>query len=1025
MPENANLVKEWKAYEIALGAVWIGGSTGENGVSFDIISADNAVNVSSTVYMSLTSDGSSTTFYYDGPNAPFGGLSISVGAGYSGFRVRVVFEDFKIYARSTYATIKTFWSAIKFYVDDVLFSTLGGGESESLGFGPHYIRPLSGLCKIGPAVTMTGDYEINVWGGCRFQTQDDEWHDLPIKMPTVFESSSTLLDVFTDPFNPTPFPAPYGLSLPDYIWAERTYGDLFKLSKRVDGDITLDASGVTLWLIPNLPRTVVRVFGEDFGAEVWRFGRVGATATSARAGNQLDPFHFGTSGITQSVYDEQAQFSTDNFEDWHNSTEFECYTFCQVGVHKQTIGGPFETLTFNFPDSVTGGSGDQYHDDPITRLFASSVYHFGWNTGYTPREDQKIDDEVIKQNDYWQRIRELPLGLQGKRNTVYGCPLFESGHQPWQDTYRGGNIDLNLSGIRWLGVHRFDTKVYDDIPESRELSFGLIDVDPEDGDLIDNGTDFTVTSSYFMADLVSYVHFPYLYWTLCDKISVKWNPSEVSNVKVYVKELEGGVWYQINPIANDTPFTLPTGLKEHTAGSWKIDNGFSVVTDEGEDLTPEGISAYAMSFSNESFELLAGRRAKKIKVTFDLLGSDATFEFPKIYLSTDDKMFSLETGQVGDILWKNSSHLRWGQQFYYLDGFLNPPVPLGLGVKNTVIDGLCFANHLFNGELPSTNVVSDLTTLYDTYEVNSVGAVDRLTISYVLPFRDDKKWELALVDTTREVPPLLCFPHRDRASLGDWQPTDDWTNKTWVFTRLPRTIVSSNSQANIPGKTTSELSFGQWRLSKYIADIDYDPKQIVVGGVSIADVQAWHGWLLLAGSPSAEGMIDCDPEDYLNPRGCLLTDGKLYDLPGMRLIESDVLWADWYNILGSDFIAFLKGGEFWIYSCYGLKQSSGVFSDMVQFRSVVDSFSKVIVHIFRDSSGMLYAHSEGKPLTRIESPPGTPILAANNGFDVHYNNSALVLSVLTPDTDLSLITEEDNPVTYYFSYDNGAQWGRK
>lgn len=547
---------------------------------------------------------------------------------------------------------------------------------------------------------------------------------------------------------------------------------------------------------------------------------------------------------------------------------------CSIHFHNSYDNiNQLETVSYGFPSSVGSNDGYQTHADPEARycsIWGSPLWqYFLW------REDWDADGGSELWSEYWGRIKEqwlyngaLPTIEQRRtRNSIIISPLEDdNGNTPFLDTF--------ASGLRWLGVSRWTT-------DSQGLLSELtLNVDSP-GEWIptrctpsfdSSGVVLTFTGGSPYIDLLmsSWTNAPFLLLNLSKQLQVVWDSGNVSSIKISTVSYDGTV---TDLGTTQTTYDL-SGKQHHYAGSWYRDSGAGVLTDIGLDTRTDGISSsvYSDPSGTLAAQLGSGKTFKAIRFTIVPvdLGSNVRLHWPRFVFENTHPQVWWENSKSSSWLWADGPGLRRGDWTFFdpFIGFMVPPEISGPETPSSIIDWLAFKRCVLAGVHPESGLIAgqslptELTTLYDTYEGQSEAVVDKFSLAPVLPSGTGGVIRAALINSFREVPPLACFPQRDRDPLT-WLPTGDPAQVVYDWSQEPRYLISS---AEGPGKLRDfsgteigtflpdiDVASG-WRVWKFSPVLDNNESlwQIYQGDI-FAHVRPWHGWAWIQGTVSFTG----------------------------------------------------------------------------------------------------------------------------------------------------------------------------
>jgi len=542
---------------------------------------------------------------------------------------------------------------------------------------------------------------------------------------------------------------------------------------------------------------------------------------------------------------------------------YSCATICPV----YDPISQSESVSLAYPSSVGAGGGYQSHANPEARYLATwpnpHWQFFFW------RDDWDVDGGPVAWTDYWGPIREqwlydaaLPAPEQRRtRNSLILSPVeTEQGNTPFLDTFAGG--------LRWLGVSRWITQEVA-IPAECQLSLdrpGEWQVEEDAGIpqcAIAFGVGGLTLSGFTGADatielqLGSWSTAPFMQLHLARKVQLAWSLTNVASIEAYLVGIDGEA-----TLLGEDPglYAFPQGEQSKYAGSWAIDNGAGAVPDTGSDLLPEGISAATMADPERAFafQLASGRGYATLRLVVTPVdpGDPVEIDWPRFELASEHPRAFWESGKCCSLIWPNGPGVRWGQWTFYdpILGFQDPPLVTALGVTSTIIDWLCFRRRVIEGGPIGAGLAGDVTTelglLYDSYEGQSIGVVDKFGMGVPLPKASGNTVRAALINSFSELPPVACFPFRGR-NMGSWQPTEDHAQVVYDMAEETRPLVSPvPAAAHLADDLGADVGTAMamppagWFVWQYAPALDNDETdwKIRVGTLDIAEVRPFHGF---------------------------------------------------------------------------------------------------------------------------------------------------------------------------------------
>lgn len=562
-----------------------------------------------------------------------------------------------------------------------------------------------------------------------------------------------------------------------------------------------------------------------------------------------------------------------------------------------------EGIDISFPSYVGTLSTYQGHADMLCRYTGSWVNPH-WALAYH-KQNWDVDGSPADANLYWETIKEqylynasLPISPR-TRNSMIASPMYwDNGNQPFQDAF--------FNEFRWIGVSRFKT-LSTTLPNSVTLSttrtgsWSSTDCSFSIGASGITVSGFTKPTAILSLDLCDYATDPYLLLMKTHQAILSWNVANVSNIDIALIGLDGVSNY-IGNVAGTYDFNV--GIQNKYAGSWAIDNGAGLVSDTGTDSLPNGISSTVMSNPETvvGFELAKGRQYARLefRITPTNMANSVLINFPTFNLEHTHPMNYWENSKCLSMLWHNRMVIRWGQQRWYdpILGFQNPPLVDGMGTASTIIDAMAFRYRILlgtGGTNLANTITTDLSSMYDTYEGQSISVVDKFSCSFVLPKGQGQDIRFALVNSFSELPPFACFPYKKR-STQTWLPTGSYAQVVYDWVQDGRYLIS-NESASAKLQTDAGVDSGSalspqepgwyiWTFNPTLYNNEVDWK-IVSGGKTFALVRPWHGWFCLLRATNCRTSMDIDFASNVHVSAFVLTNGDVQ----IRLSDNGLVWV--------------------------------------------------------------------------------------------------------------------------------------
>jgi hypothetical protein len=535
----------------------------------------------------------------------------------------------------------------------------------------------------------------------------------------------------------------------------------------------------------------------------------------------------------------------------------EVFPTAPTGSNKEEAIG---WTSINFVDTMANY---QSHASMILRYVGS------WGNPLWHYFHFKDDFSSLVFADYWGPGRQQWLGNSSlptaektfTRTDILGSCFDDSGHTVFMDT---------ATTHRWLGTSR--QRLYSPtIPASCQTgatavwNFGVYDsgTNTWDGTGTVGATTVTVgtTTTKATLDALSFTAYPFMYPLICDRIEIP--ATGFTNVASFSVKLIGIDGSEVELCTASGTHVIPKGANVKYAGSWGIENSPDpgVTPDLGVDATGDGISTTVMGdpLHCPAFSLLPARSYYRLR--YDIVKTNAalTATVPNPIFkrnATTPKMY-WESGHIQTLLWPNGSALRLGNWTFYDTtlGLMNPPVVLG-NAKTTIIDALCSIRLIFEARAHNDGLTTELTTLFDTYEGQSVGVVDKFSCAWINPAEGDhstvSSYQWSLVNTMAESPPLMCFPNKSFVvASASWAQTGTYKHQAIDWSQEARHLIHPTNRmdqedATGPGLITSPTTAPLgWAITTHQVAVDNTETatwDINIGATKYADATPWRGW---------------------------------------------------------------------------------------------------------------------------------------------------------------------------------------
>lgn len=864
----------------------------------------NVQNLAPGFFLSVssgTAGGGQWQVHYEGPHAPLGGHTLGGAGVRNNVSLSLVLHGVRLYARENTGQFRLVAESLELIANDEPWLTLPGVDELSTGCGPGYI-PMVGLPPVitagngGSGYTGPGEYawtlvlDQTVAGGWRFET-DGAWQDLPVRLPS--------------------FETPDG-DAEDIVVSTRTWGEHLNLHLEAEAERTClpgSTSGPArlaarstkgkVQLVPALPRALHRL-NSDFALLVQRSGfpqvtlerssdraegphqlntqnpnlnrTIQTDITHARQGARLNVLRTSPHALEREIFDPEplAPCVAARVDVLATNPSSDC-TFDPAYVAGSYAG---ESVVFPIRVDAVAENPELepawVHADPGVRYFSTWI-HPHWSVFHHfspwPVENSPVDPRL-----YWEPVRAqhlmhpaLPLSEQSRtRNSLPTCPLMASAFTPFADGY--------LAGKRWVGVSRWQMRRTSmGVPVEFSLAGAdrwsaegaTLAITPAGVEVTPSGTE-PIRVRLEWANLTSP---PFMAPATAQDVEVDWSGSGIESVRLgrVSPELIEPVWWDEGDPVTPGRFRLLKGSDAIEAGTWGLDHGAGITTDQGVDLRPEGRSLSLMADPEGAvaFPLISGRRMEAL--IFEITPTDPPgpilIAYPVAHRAAEVPTWLNFTGHSGAWFWPLGPGVIHGIWDWYDQGWQNPPTVNGAGFTSSVLDALATRRVLAEGVDAEVGIDAECEALYDDYEGPARGQVERNSLAFPWPNSGQNELAWALVNTAAEVPPLALWPVRARDDEG--HPTGDYEQGVTVGAVEPRIYVANQPFSLHDPAGQDVLSPRQpgvpgWYVREHRLALDLnEPTQYSwrVGDEEQARLRPWHGAFGLTGAEEIPGTI--------------------------------------------------------------------------------------------------------------------------------------------------------------------------
>lgn len=616
----------------------------------------------------------------------------------------------------------------------------------------------------------------------------------------------------------------------------------------------------TLYLLPDLDKSVNRMVEKDYGAFVFRGGMPKAQEVATQmccrlyyddcdAPGEGCPNFSSSLRTTHTRRDEQwawVQDADHEIELPFAETTYAPYTQQSVANRltelEQTIHGPgicpndefgdpgtplccFDSLNYrdyrqisvNFPnvDTTSSGGGNPdlmdflYHDEHIARYVNYCAHpHFSYFYFAPPDSDTEywlLSGSKETWSDYWGKLREqysdyseLPGPERFKtRNTCFSPALLEA--PAGRQTF----IKDYCMGVEtsWWGNCGFKA-VNPTVPASKTLDSSSSAAWSGTNCTIAHGANMVLTPSAGVIslsyDMGQWASSPYMYAHIAKQIAVSWNVSNIDSISWYLVSQQGD---EVLLATTQGTFDRPSFDDDFYAGSWAQNFGVGVIADTGSDDLGNGVSAATVLALEQSFAfgLLKGFTGVTLRADIDVTNPavTVTINYPTFYVGTDDAAVLVECGMANVCLWANGPGVRIGTWDCWDSG--------GSDVfSGTPIIREPGAKMTALDALIYQRLVFEAKSKTDNLNTQIAALYDSVEGQTRAKVRSGTVGYMAaggnggalLLQNGLDVPPLACWPLFAR-DAGTYQQEDTPAQEAWALDVEARYYISPGSQIDL------------------------------------------------------------------------------------------------------------------------------------------------------------------------------------------------------------------------------------
>lgn len=376
----------------------------------------------------------------------------------------------------------------------------------------------------------------------------------------------------------------------------------------------------------------------------------------------------------------------------------------------------------------------------------------------------------------------------------------------------------------------------------------------------------TTTSPSVSIALEGFSVEPYFLLALMERVAVNWAGANITAVSVSLVGQDGSV--EVIGTAPGTLSWLTPPIPSKYLGSWGQDFSYGQTSDGGSDTLPAGESVAAMASptQNAVSQILNGYTAASLQISFSLANlTPFTLDYPSFYTPIAAPTYLSETSMSGSYLYPKGPGVRVGQwNFTPTSAISATPGIYGLGSKQNVCDGLATKYALFKGIDPVTNTNTEIATLYDSTEGNTVADIIHGTASHWVT-SNNVPTHIA-INSLAELPPMATLPFLTH-SPTTLQLTTTYAQEAWDYSCEPRYLIYPVSVTDLEDPSgsiwtaPSGIVVNGWNIRSHthpVTNSEDATFKIVSNTVQYATVSPWHGYIWFGAASQLGGpKLEC------------------------------------------------------------------------------------------------------------------------------------------------------------------------
>lgn len=373
----------------------------------------------------------------------------------------------------------------------------------------------------------------------------------------------------------------------------------------------------------------------------------------------------------------------------------------------------------------------------------------------------------------------------------------------------------------------------------------------------------TATTMTVEFDLTDYNVAPYLFPMLAQKFLLDGDSTPLASLSIDLVNQQGQTKEIATTFSGTTWIERPVTGDTNYAGDYAQDYGVGFVIVQGADADTDGVSLTTLADTDarHMWELLGGFEAELLRYTlvFATAGGSTTIEYPSFEAPT-------EAGYVGHITHRQGCHIypdgpgfRWGEWSWATGAtILTNPQAWLFPFRQTAVDAMVARNIIYEAVDKTTNVTTDLASLYDATEGATI--LDAVNQTQAFMVNKGNDGTILYHNLYRNVPPFSMAPvyRKSSTTLKDYgaltvpRGQDLFGQQVWTHCQRPTRYFMPRAGSHVHPDTASPawtadfpINIPGWICTQHTrATDDSEGANFVLldhTGELRASISPWHG----------------------------------------------------------------------------------------------------------------------------------------------------------------------------------------